>query len=68
MPKMFSYYVYNIKDYEVIRDNIITDKGLIDFCLFAKCDQISYEGATSDESRIQAINEEIQSIEKKHWT
>ena len=56
----------HLKDYEVIKDTEIIDEGLVYFCLFAYYDPISYEEATSDEKWIQAMNEEIQSIEKNN--
>ena len=42
------------------------DKGLVNFCLFAYCDMISYEETISDKKWIQVINEEIQLIEKNN--
>ena len=56
----------HLKDYEVMKDTEITNEGLVNFCLFAYCDPISYEETTSDEKWIQVMNEEIQSIEKNN--
>ena len=56
----------HVKDYEVMKDTEITDEGLVNFSIFANCDPISYEEATSDEKWIQAMNEDIQSIQKNN--
>ena len=56
----------HLKDYEVMKDIEITNEGLVNFCLFANCDPISYEEAASDKKWIQVINEEIQSIVKNN--
>ena len=56
----------HVKDYEVMKDTEITDEGLFNFSIFANCDPISYEEATSDEKWIQAMNEDIQSIQKNN--
>ena len=42
----------HLKDYEVLKDIKITDEGLVNFCLFADCDPISYEEVASDEKWI----------------
>ena len=55
----------HLKDYEVMTDTKITKEGLVKFCVFSNYDLISYE-ETSDEKWIQAMNEEIQSIEKNN--
>ena len=55
----------HLKDYEVMKDTKITKEGLVKFCLFSNYDPISYE-ETSDEKWIQAMNEEILSIEKNN--
>ena len=41
-----------LKDYEVMKDFEIIDQGLVNFCLFAYCDSISYEEVTSEEKWI----------------
>ena len=56
----------HVKDYEVMKDTEITNRGLVNFSIFANCDPISYEEARSDEKWIQAMNEEILSIEKNN--
>ena len=55
----------HLKDYEVMTDTKITKEGLVKFCVFSNYDLISYE-ETSDEKWIQAMNEEILSIEKNN--
>ena len=42
----------------------ITDQALVNFCLFAYCDLISYDEVASDEKWIKVIK--IQPIEKKN--
>ena len=49
-----------------MKDIEITNEGLVNFCLFANCDPISYEEVASDKKWIQVINEEIQSIVKNN--
>ena len=56
----------HIKDYEVMKYTKITNEGLVNFCLFAYCDPISYKETVSDEKWIQVMNEKIQSIEKNN--
>ena len=56
----------HLKDYEVMKDTKITNEGLVNFCLFAGYDPISYKEVTSDKKWIQAMNEEIQSIENNN--
>ena len=56
----------HVKDYEVMKDTEITNGGLVNFFIFANCDRISYEEARSDEKWIQAMNEDIQSIQKNN--
>ena len=49
-----------------MKDVEIIGESLVNFCLFAYFDPISYEETTSDEKWIQVMNEEIQSIEKNN--
>ena len=49
-----------------MKDIEIIDEGLVNFFLFAYCDLILCKEATSDKQWIQAMNEEIQSIEKNN--
>ena len=65
-PKRSHIMPAHLKDYEVMKDTKITNEGLVNFCLFTDCNPISYEETTSDERWIQAMNEEIQSIEKNN--
>ena len=55
-----------MKSWKILKDIEIIDEGLVNFCLFAYCDLILYKEATSDKQWIQAMNEEIQSIEKNN--
>ena len=52
----------HLKDYKIMKDIEIINEGLVNFCLFAYCNLISYEKVASDKKWIQLINEEIQSI------
>ena len=45
-------------------NNGITDETLVNFCLFAECDPVTYDEAAADERWIHAMDEEIHSIEK----
>ena len=56
----------HLKDYEVMKDVEIIGESLVNFCLFAYCDPISYKETVSDEKWIQVMNEKIQSIEKNN--
>ena len=42
----------HLKDYKVMTYTLITDENLVNFCLFADCDSISYEEVTSEEKWI----------------
>ena len=42
-PKRFYIMLAYLKDYEVMKDFEIIDQGLVNFCLCANCDSISYE-------------------------
>ena len=58
-PKCSHIMPTRLKDYEVMKYTKITNEGLVNFCLFANCDPISYEEETSGEKWIQAMNEEF---------
>ena len=49
-----------------MKDVEIIGESLVNFCLFAYCDPISYKETVSDEKWIQVMNEKIQSIEKNN--
>lgn len=57
-----------LQDYVLGRDddddNDLNEDSLANFCMFVDCDPVSFQDAAADEKWIQAMKEEIHSIEK----
>ena len=54
-----------LHDYVMSNDNDVTDEELVNFALFTDCDPLSFTEAAQHDEWLQAMDAEIQSIEKK---
>ena len=55
-----------LQDYVITNDNDVSDEELVNFALFADCDLVTFEDAAQDGRWVQAMDEEIHSIEKNN--
>ena len=55
-----------LQDYVITNDNDVSDEELVNFALFADCDPVTFEDAAQDGRWVQAMDEEIHSIEKNN--
>lgn len=56
-----------LKDYEVMKDSQITDEGdIVHLALYADAEPVSFEEALKNDKWVNAMKEELKSIEKNH--
>ena len=56
-----------LKDYEVMKDSQITDEGdIVHFSLYADAEPVSFEEALKNDKWVNAMKEELKSIETNH--
>lgn len=53
-----------LHDYVLASDNDASDEEIVNFALFADCDPLNFSDAVQDGGWVQAMDDEIQSIEK----
>ncbi|GAA0146952.1 transmembrane signal receptor [Lithospermum erythrorhizon] len=55
-----------LQDYIVAANNVVLEEDVVNFALFAGCDPLTFDEASRDDGWIQAMDAEIQAIEKNN--